>query len=224
MVLNGISDSEFQPVKPSPDAADFLYVGELRSAKGIDTFIDALAELQKRAGRKFSAVLVGSGPDQEALTEQAHKVGIGEQISFPGAMPAREAFRLGRMMVVPSRAESLPYVVLEAAGAQLPLVSTGVGGIPEIFGPYRRRLIECDDHAILASALLRMVEMSDEQRRAQAAELGKFVEETFHVSAMADAAIAGYRKAIAARNRGPAVSSTGTVQTANPAGPTDVRS
>ena len=47
-------------------------------------------------------------------------------------MPAREAFRLGRTLVVPSRAESLPYIVLEAAAAGLPLLASDVGGIPEI--------------------------------------------------------------------------------------------
>ena len=54
---------------------------------------------------------------------------------FHGPMPAREAFALGRVLVVPSRAESLPYVVLEAAAAGVPLIATRVGGIPEIFGP-----------------------------------------------------------------------------------------
>ena len=50
-------------------------------------------------------------------------------------MPAREAFALGKVMVVPSYGESLPYVVLEAGAAAKPLIATNVGGIPEIFGP-----------------------------------------------------------------------------------------
>ena len=49
--------------------------------------------------------------------------------------PYVRAFALGRMLVVPSRAESLPYVVLEAGAAGLPIIATNVGGIPEIFGP-----------------------------------------------------------------------------------------
>ena len=60
-------------------------------------------------------------------------------------MPVREAFKLGRMLVVPSRAESMPYVVLEAAGARVPMIATNVGGIPEIFGPFRDRLGPPDD-------------------------------------------------------------------------------
>ena len=57
------------------------------------------------------------------------------------AMPARQAIALGRIMVVPSRAESLPYVVLEAAAAGMPLIATGVGGIPEIYGPLSDTLV-----------------------------------------------------------------------------------
>ena len=145
IVQNGISPTEFVPVPPNADAADFLYVGELRSAKGIDTLIDATSTLSRRLDRKIRLILVGSGPDKSTLEERARLRGISEQVSFPGAMPARSAFALGRTLVVPSRAESLPYVVLEAAGAQIPMIATKVGGIGEIFGPYRDRLICCDN-------------------------------------------------------------------------------
>ena len=67
-------------------------------------------------------------------------------------MPVREAFKLGRVLVVPSRAESMPYIVLEAAGARVPMIATNVGGIPEIYGPYRDRLGPPDDAADLAGA------------------------------------------------------------------------
>ena len=54
-------------------------------------------------------------------------------------MPARQAFALGRVIVVPSRAEAMPYIVLEALAAGKPMIATAVGGIPEIFGAVRRR-------------------------------------------------------------------------------------
>ena len=62
-------------------------------------------------------------------------------------MPARAAFALGRLMVAPSRAESLPYIVLEAAAAAVPLITTNVGGIPEVFGPQAGRLVAPGDAA-----------------------------------------------------------------------------
>ncbi len=57
VVLNGISDAEFEPATPADDAADFVYVGELRSAKGIDTLIDAIAIVRDKSGCRQSAVL-----------------------------------------------------------------------------------------------------------------------------------------------------------------------
>ena len=70
-------------------------------------------------------------------------------------MPARDAFALGRLLVAPSRAESLPYIVLEAAAAAVPMITTNVGGIPEIFGPQAAGLVAPGDAAALARAIAR---------------------------------------------------------------------
>ena len=64
IVPNGIGPAETLPVQPAADAVDFLYVGELRAAKGIDTLIDALAEVGRRRGRNPRALLVGTGPER----------------------------------------------------------------------------------------------------------------------------------------------------------------
>ena len=197
VVLNGISDNEFTPVVQRPDPADFVYVGELRSAKGIDTLIDAIAEVGRQSGRKPRAVLVGSGPDEAQLTAQARDRGLADQITFPGPMPAREAFALGRLLIVPSRAESLPYVVLEAAGGRVPMIATNVGGIPEIFGPYADRLIPCDNPHALAQAMMRELGLTPSELTAQAELLGAFVQGRFSIAHMTDAVLAGYRDAIA---------------------------
>ena len=87
-------------------------------------------------------------------------------------MPVREAFKLGRNLVVPSRAESLPYIVLEAAAARVPLIATNVGGIPEIFGPYRDRLGPSDDPADLCARMLAMLRLSPSRARAAGRRTG----------------------------------------------------
>ena len=199
IVQNGISPAEFVAVPPNADAAEFLYVGELRSAKGIDTLIDAMAILSRRLGRAPRLILVGSGPDQAKLEAQARTRGVADQVSFPGALPARQAFTMGRTLVVPSRAESLPYIVLEAAGAQIPMVATDVGGIGEIFGPYRDRLIVSDDSTVLAAAMERAIDMEPALARQQSKELAAFVATRFAIAIMADCVIAGYREGFARR-------------------------
>ena len=95
-------------------------------------------------------------------------------------MPTREAFRLGRVLVVPSRAESMPYIVLEAAGARVPMIATDVGGIPEIYGPYRDRLGPPDDPASLQASIEAMLAISEAQRRALADDLAAHVAERFY--------------------------------------------
>jgi glycosyltransferase involved in cell wall biosynthesis len=200
VVLNGISDAEFEPVPANADRADFVYVGELRSAKGIDTLIDAIAEVGRRTGRKPRAVLVGSGPDEAHLTAQARERGLQDHITFPGVMAARSAFAKGRVLVVPSRAESLPYVVLEAAGGRMPMISTNVGGIPEIFGPFADRLISCNDVDALTNAMITEINRPDAELAARAEDVGAYVQGRFGIGHMTDAVLAGYLDALTARH------------------------
>jgi glycosyltransferase involved in cell wall biosynthesis len=199
IVQNGIALTEFEKVDPEPNATDFLYVGELRAAKGIDTLIDATALLTRRLGRPIRLLLVGSGPDQVALEAKAKLRGVSGQVAFAGSLPARQAFARGRVLVVPSRAESLPYIVLEAAGAQIPMIATHVGGIGEVFGPYRDRLIPPDDAVRLASTMEAMLELPPDIRAAQAKELSDYVAARFSITNMVDAVFAGYRDGLRRR-------------------------
>ena len=198
IVWNGIDPSEFVPVVPDADAVDFLYIGELRAAKGIDTFIDALAEVDRRSSMRPRVVMAGTGPDRDHLVEQVQQRGLTGRVQFLGAMPARKAFQRARTMVVPSRAESLPYVVLEAAGGQMPMISTNVGGIPEIFGPYAGGLIACDNPRILADRLIASMMQAADSRAAEAAGLAAFVATRFTTAKMVEAVMDGYRAALAA--------------------------
>src|SRR5205085_1447176 len=148
---NGVGPEEFEPVTPEPDAADIVFVGELRALKGVDVLIEAIARLHA-AKKPARAVLVGGGPDAAAFRALAQQRGLSDAITFPGPMPARTAFALGRILAVPSRAESLPYIVLEALAAGMPTIATKVGGIPEIYGAAHDRLIPPGDVDALAAA------------------------------------------------------------------------
>ncbi|PPD42041.1 MAG: hypothetical protein CTY15_12720 [Methylocystis sp.] len=202
VIPNGISSPEFQPVAPHADAADLLYVGEFRmAAKGLDTLIDALGLLAREEVRP-SLVLVGDGPETQSLVERAVHAGVGSQVTMRPRMPAREAFALGKIMVTPSRFESLPYIVLEAAGAMLPLVATNVGGVSEIYGPYADRLIACDNPQLLAGAIREALSETAERRRAKAAALHDYVASRFTIGRMVERVLEGYRAAIASRARG----------------------
>lgn len=133
VVYNGLWPEEFSPVHHVHDAADFLYVGMMRDLKGPDLFIDALNLASAMVARPLNAVMVGDGESLEKYRAQVHRNQMNDRVHFLPAMPAREAFRFGKVIVVPSRAESMPYIVLEALAAGMPMIATSVGGIPEIF-------------------------------------------------------------------------------------------
>jgi glycosyltransferase involved in cell wall biosynthesis len=151
IVPNGLYRHEFYEPRLAEDAADFVYVGELRHLKGIDILLAALAA--QRSVYPATAVIVGSGPDENDFKKLAQKLGIEDMVSFAGSLPARTAFARGRCVVVPSRAESFPYVVLEAAAAQMPLIATEVGGIPEIVAGTNTPLVRPGDIGALAAQM-----------------------------------------------------------------------
>jgi len=200
IVLNGISEPEFEPIDHAEATFDFVYLGELRSAKGIDTLIDALSLLGRRDGLRPRLLIVGSGPDEAALRAMTVSRGVAGQCVFEPPGPIRQALSRAHVMVVPSRAESLPYVSLEAAAAAQPLVSTDVGGINEIYGPrHRDRLIRTNEPVILADAIQTMLSTPDADRRAEAADLAQHVRQNFRLDPMIDDVIAAYRDAILGR-------------------------
>ncbi|MBO6719460.1 MAG: glycosyltransferase family 4 protein [Rhizobiaceae bacterium] len=148
LVHNGLRAEEFKRVNDAPNAADFLYIGMMRDLKGPDLFIEALATASQTLGRKLSAVMVGDGDDKPGYEARARELADRIDVAFRPAMPAREAFRLGRIMVVPSRAEAMPYIVLEALAAGRPMIASAVGGIPEVFGTDSPVLVTPDIDAI----------------------------------------------------------------------------
>jgi glycosyltransferase involved in cell wall biosynthesis len=157
VIRNGLRPDEYVPVVPNPDARDLLYLGMLRNLKGIDVFLEALARLKAEHGRTATAHVIGQTDELATYDEMARRLGIAEEVAFHLPKPTREAFAMARTLVVPSRAESMPYVVLEAVAAALPIVATRVGGIPEIFGPRADELVTPGDPAALADAIDRML-------------------------------------------------------------------
>ncbi|MBN9018622.1 MAG: glycosyltransferase family 4 protein [Rhizobiales bacterium] len=181
---NGIRDAEFVPVETEADAADFLYIGMMRDLKGPDLFLAALAKIRDETGVAPRALMIGDGPDTERYQRQAAEFGLAATTRFHAAMPARKAFAMARIVVVPSRAESMPYIVLEAIGANRPLVATDVGGIPEIFAEQRTRLVPPGSAEALATEMRRLLD-DPATAEAEAAALRESIRPRFSVEAMA---------------------------------------
>ena len=200
VVRNGAHPHEFECVVPVPDAADFIFLGEFREAKGLIVLADALALLRERIGREASVVLVGGGPEEDLVRARIEKNGL-KQVTLKQAMKARDALALGRTFLLPSLFESLPYVLIEAAAGGMDILATDVGGVSEALLPDRDRLIPAGDPDALATAMAAVLADPPDvvERRRQAVR--EHVRAHLSVDTMVSGIEAAYRAALARRGR-----------------------
>ena len=199
LIHNGLRPVEFEPVTAPPGAPEFLYIGMMRDLKGPDVFIKGLRRAEQIAGRPLRAVMVGDGDDKPRYQAMIDRIGMGARISMHDAMPARQAFALAQHVVVPSRAESMPYIVLEAIAAGKSMLATRVGGIPEILGTQSEALVEPDDVEAMSQAMARAV--TEDNWLSNAMPEGQAFRERFSASRMAEDMLALYRKLTTAPHR-----------------------
>jgi glycosyltransferase involved in cell wall biosynthesis len=194
-VFNGVNAGEFDPVAKADDATDLVYVGEFRHIKGTDLLIDALGRL-RAGGKPLTLTLAGDGEETAALKVQVEKLGLTQSVRFIGHVKARHGFSKGRLLVVPSRGDSMPYVVIEAGAAGIPMVGANVGGIPEIFGEHTGALFAPNNIDAMADAIKGALENPD-AAAARANELRERIFLHFSQKAMVEGVLAGYREAFA---------------------------
>ena len=196
-VFNGVTANEFDPVPKADDATDIVYVGEFRHIKGADILIDAAARLHAD-GKPVTLTLAGDGEEMPALKAQVERLGLSPSVRFIGHVKARYGFSKGRLLVVPSRGDSMPYVVIEAGAAGVPMVAANVGGIPEIFGEYNDALFAPNIAGAMADAIEIAMEDPD-AAMARAKALRERIFLHFSQKAMVEGVLAGYRDAFANR-------------------------
>ncbi len=184
IVYNGLADNEFEPVDVQKDAADFLYIGMMRDLKGPDVFLEALHLARQKSQSDLKAVFVGDGPDKDNYVAQISRLALQDAVEIHPAMPARQAFAKAKVVVVPSRAESMPYLVLEAIAGHMPIVATNVGGIPEIFLERSAKLVTPGDAQELSDAMQQI--LTDQKRQAAAIQFAEDLKARFSLQVMAD--------------------------------------
>jgi colanic acid/amylovoran biosynthesis glycosyltransferase len=138
----GVDTHVFQPVahKPSTGSFAILCTGTLHEVKGQTYLIEACRLLNER-GVDFTCNFVGDGPDRAVLTEQIAKAGLSERMHLLGRRTREEIAELLRsadVVVAPSvptsagKREGIPVVLMEAMGSGVPVVASGISGIPEL--------------------------------------------------------------------------------------------
>lgn len=196
-VFNGVTASEFDPVPLAEDATDIVYVGEFREIKGADLLIQSVARL-RADGKPVTLTLAGDGEETENLKALITKLNLGDAVRFIGHVKARYGFSKGKLLVVPSRGDSMPYVVIEAAAAGIPMIAASVGGIPEILGPHTDGLFVANSIGAMADAIETALGDMDKTRE-RARDLRQRIFVHFSQKAMVDGVLSGYRDAFNAR-------------------------
>lgn len=123
-----------RPARTAPECFEILCVGRLTPAKGQHLLVDAVERLA-RQGRRVRLRLVGSGADEASLREHAAHSEFPECIVFEGAVNQdriRTLYAAADLFCLPSFAEGLPVVLMEAMAMEIPCVTTRITGIPEM--------------------------------------------------------------------------------------------
>jgi glycosyltransferase involved in cell wall biosynthesis len=180
-----------------------LAVGRLSREKGHAELVEALEDLRRLAPElSLRLVLVGDGPERARLEEQARARGVAGRVVFAGHNEdVRPFYALANVLALPSHSEGSPNVLLEAMAAGVPVVSTAVGGVPEIVSHEESALlVSPHDAQALAAALARM--LTDEPlARDLAARASVLAADRFSPEAYARSILEIYRDLSASRLR-----------------------
>jgi glycosyltransferase involved in cell wall biosynthesis len=160
----------------------------LREEKNLGRLLKTFAEVAAISSVPIRLVICGDGPEREALGELALRLGVGDRVIFTGHVPKPEAV-MGAfdLFAMTSDTEQMPYAVLEAMAARLPVLATAVGDIALMVGEENRPYIVArDDQRRLVAALERLCRDQNLRRHLGLANRVR-VEQDFSIAPMADA-------------------------------------
>jgi glycosyltransferase involved in cell wall biosynthesis len=160
----------------------------LRQEKNLGRLLEAFAKIRSRSSYSIFLVICGDGPERPGLTELAQRLGVADRVTFTGHVPKAEAV-MGAfdLFAMTSDTEQMPYAVLEAMAARLPVVATAVGDIALMVSAENQPFIVArDDKCRLVESLVLLC--TDEGLRRRVGQANRVrVEQRFRIAPMADA-------------------------------------
>jgi glycosyltransferase involved in cell wall biosynthesis len=180
LVHCGIEPETIAPVTHHGRATKLIFVGRVVEQKGLGVLFDSLGLLADTAP-DLEVLVVGDGPDRAALERRAGAQGLGDRVRFVGSKPPSEVSELlqtADIFVLPSFAEGVPVVVMEALAAGLPVVASFVGGMAELVEDgVTGYLIPPGDPAPLAARVEALIDDPETRNRMGQAGRAKVVAE-----------------------------------------------
>lgn len=137
VIYNFVDPAVFTPRRrprlrlAGPDTGVLMHVSNFRPVKNIPVVIQTFAEVRKRVRAKL--VMVGDGPEKAGAEALARELGVHRDVLFLGNQDCmEELLPLADVFLLPSSSESFGLVALEAMSAEVPVVASNVGGLPEV--------------------------------------------------------------------------------------------
>lgn len=207
VIFNGVDLERFRPAAPDPSLRGTLgippggpvvtYVGRLEHGKGPDVFLEAAGRVHAD-DRGIWFLVAGDGPMRPALEARARAAGL--PVVFAGRRrDLLPILHLTSVLVVPSRQEAFGRVLIEAMAADVPVVATRVGGIPEVVTDGQTGLlVPPGDPAALSAALLATLRQA-ETTRARVRAAAAAVRARFSLAEHAERVAALYARLVAHR-------------------------
>lgn len=161
-----------RPSTPSSHVR-LLFVGRIAAVKGLPVLIEALPELTKRHPG-LSLTVIGDGPDRGKIEARVKELGLTDAVVFAGYRSQAEvadALTETDIFVLPSFAEGVPVVLMEAMAARVPVVATRIAGIPELVEDDCGTLVAPGDVVALSDAIGKLA--SDAELRCRLGEAGR---------------------------------------------------
>ncbi len=147
------------------------FVGRLATVKGIPVLFEALTKINS----ELCVTLIGDGPERAELESQAQAHGLSHIVTFAGyksQAEVAEALQKTDLFVLPSFAEGVPVVLMEAMAARVPVIATRIAGIPELVEQdVNGLLVPTNDANALADAISELI--NDPKRRVEMGRAGR---------------------------------------------------
>lgn len=138
------------------------WVGRLSHEKGPDVLLDAMPSLPDTVHCAF----VGDGPLLQKLTERAQQLGVTDRVRFTGRVDNAAALaRAFDCFVLSSRTEGTPIALFEAMAAEVPIVATAVGGVPDVVDDSCAALVASEQPEQIARAVRQTIENGNVAQR-----------------------------------------------------------
>jgi glycosyltransferase involved in cell wall biosynthesis len=147
------------------------WIGRLSPEKGLDVMLEALARLADNVGAPMALAVIGDGGERQRMERRARALGVANLVRWHGTQAAAGTLMKGfDVFVLSSDREGTPMVLLEAMFARAPIVSTRVGGVPDMLTTDEALLVPRRSSRALADAIRDVMNNpSDARRRARRA-------------------------------------------------------